>query len=160
MKKLLSLILAAMLISLSACVTVPSGDTVVVPFEEAEHVTIPEFSVLVNGVEITNETMADYTAYYATVTTVNSHGTETTYTYLGYLLSDVLKAAGVTEYATLDATADDGYCIRYKEYIAGSPATMLAVMRDNDTGVWVAPCMSTTSGDYLKNVVSITTNSN
>lgn len=150
MKKILCVILAAlMLISLAACSSGPKTKV-------ADASVLPEFSVPVNDKVITNETMAEYRVYSITVTTVNSQGTETTYTYVGYKLSDIIAAAGITEYITVQATANDGYMLDYTVAIEDS-TTIVAFLRNDEPGVWVAPCSSKTSGDYLKNVESITT---
>ncbi len=122
-------------------------------------VTVPAFSIQVNGVEITNESMADYAVYEIQTSTVNSAGTASTATYAGFALSDVLAAAGVTDYESVTATADDGYAVEVSAEVAAAPSTLVAVTKDGaqfSGSPWFAPCSSGTTGDYLKGMVAIT----
>lgn len=161
MKKIIAaLLVILMLIGVSACTKEKNKEENEAP--TAQVVTdadIPEFSVLVNGVEVTDETMAAYNVYSVQTHSVNSHGTEDNRLYVGYAVSDVLAAAGVTgEYTEVKAAADDGYEIAYDADTAALSTTLLAVIRDGEPfkkGPWFAPCHSGTSGDYLKNVASI-----
>lgn len=161
MKRIIaSLLVLLLLMGAAACTNEKPEETTNAP--AAQIVTdaeIPEFSVLVNGVEVTNETMADYTVYSVQTHSVNSHGTEDNRLYVGYAVSDVLAAAGIEgEYTEVKAAADDGYEIAYDADTAKLSTTLLAVIRDGEPfkkGPWFAPCHSGTSGDYLKNVASI-----
>ena len=121
--------------------------------------TVPAFSIQVNGVEVTNETLADCAVYEIQATSVNSAGTESTTTYAGFALSDVLAAAGVTDYAAVTATADDGYAVEVSAEVAEAPTTLIAISENGEpfsSSPWFAPCASGTTGDYLKGVVAIT----
>ena len=113
MKRMTALLLSlAMLLALCACggetgtpdTQTPAGDTPAAESpqtggepvaEEVKGVTIPSFTINVNGTDITNETMAEYPVYQVQATSVNSAGTESTCVYVGFALSDVLAAAGV-----------------------------------------------------------------
>lgn len=165
MKKTVSLVLVVMLvISLVGCgqnSATPSAATGPVA-EEVKGVTIPAFSVTVNGVTVDQAAMATYPMYSVQATSVNSAGTESTITYVGFAMSDVCKAAGLTEaYIWLEATADDGYAVTIKDDAVLAPATLLAMTKDGtpfDSSPWLAPCASETTGDYLKGCVSILVN--
>lgn len=119
---------------------------------------MPDFSIVVCGKTITKEEMDEYAVYTISVQTTNSEGTVKDYTYAGYSILDVLKAAGVkTSEGVVVATATDGYEINYEENIIIEP-TLIALIRNDETfkeGPWLAPCESTTNGDYLKNLSEI-----
>ena len=119
---------------------------------------MPDFSIVVCGKTITKEEMDEYAVYTISVQTTNSEGTVKDYTYAGYSILDVLKAAGVeTSEGVVVATATDGYEINYEENIIIEP-TLIALIRNDETfkeGPWLAPCESTTNGDYLKNLNEI-----
>ena len=129
--------------------------------EEVRGVTIPAFSVTVNGVAVDNEMMAAYPVYSVEATSVNSSGTESTSTYIGFAMADVLDAAGLTDaYIWLEATADDGYAATFTGDIMAN-TTLLAISCNGSqfkSGPWFAPCSSGTTGDYLKGCVSILVN--
>ena len=173
MKKILSMILVLVLaLSLVACGTTPAETTgapeTTAPAatnpapvaEEVKGVTIPEFAIMINGVKVDNVMMAAYPTY--TVTSVNSSGTASTTTYVGFAMTDVLAAAGLTEnYIWLEASADDGYAIEVTGEIVTASTTLLAITKNGEqfkTAPWFAPCGSETTGDYLKNMVSILVN--
>lgn len=174
MKKLLSLLLAlTMVFALCACgaekapeatpaapeeAPAPAAGPVV---EEVRGVTVPNFAVMINGVKVDQDMMAEYPLYSVQATSTNSSGTESTVTYVGFVMKDVFAAAGLSEnYVWLEATADDGYAVTYEGDIMGD-ATLLAVTKDgtqfNGTP-WFAPCASDTTGDYLKGCVGILVN--
>ena len=163
MKKALSLALALILVlSLAACggqqAAQPEGPSA----EEVKGVTIPAFSVTVNGVAVDQAAMAAYPLYSVQATSTNSAGTETTTTYVGFAMSDVLAAAGLSEaYVWLEATADDGYSVTVTGDAVAAPTTLLAMTKDGEpfsASPWFAPCASAVSGDYLKGCVSILVN--
>lgn len=165
MKKTLSLVLALVLVfSLVGCATnnATSPDDNGPVVEEVKGVTIPEFAVTVNGVAIDQDAMASYPMYSVQATSVNSAGTESTVTYVGFAMSDVLKAAGLNEeYIWLEATADDGYAVTLTGEGVLANSTLLAMTKDGkpfETSPWFAPCASATTGDYLKGCVSILVN--
>ena len=175
MKKILSMILVlALALSLVACGTAPAETTgapeTTAPAatnpapvaEEVKGVTIPEFAIMINGVKVDNVMMAAYPTYSVTAFSINSSGTESTTTYVGFAMTDVLAAAGLTEnYIWLEATADDGYAIEVTGEIVTASTTLLAITKNGEqfkTAPWFAPCGSETTGDYLKNMVSILVN--
>ena len=156
MKKYVSLILALMLVfSLAACGGNDAGGS---ELKEAVGVTIPAFSLNVNGTVITDAELADYPVYEVSATSTNSSGTESTCVYVGFSLKDVLEAAGVGEFETLAAIAGDGYEVEVDAAMALEPSTLIAISKDGEQmkdGPWFAPCTSTTTGDYNKGVVAI-----
>lgn len=175
MKKTISLLLVLLLIfSLSACKQEPEAagqaDTSEVTQEEetttevkeVKGVTIPDFSIMINGVKLDNVMMADYPTYSMAASSVNSAGTESTTTYVGFAIRDVLTAAGLSEdYIWIEATADDGYAVTLTGEAVTAPTTLLAVTKNGEqfkTSPWFAPGSSGTTGDYLKEMVSILVN--
>lgn len=177
MKKILSMILVlALALSLAACggtpaapaapeTTAPAAPAETRPApvaEEVKGITVPEFAIMINGVRVDNVMMAAYPTYSVTAFSINSSGTESTTTYVGFAMTDVLAAAGLTEnYIWLEATADDGYAIEMTGEIVTAPTTLLAITKNGEqfkTAPWFAPGSSETTGDYLKNMVSILVN--
>ncbi len=177
MKKLLALLLSfALLVSFTACESneaektgdesnTPDASTeesadepVELERKEAKGVTIPEFSVTINDKTITNVELGDLALYEITAQSVNSAGTASSTTYIGFAMADILAQAGIECATSLKAIADDGYEIEYTYEMANSDFTLLAVSKNGEqfkTAPWFAPCSSTVTGDFLKNVVSI-----
>lgn len=182
MKKILTLLLVvAMMLALVACGSQEPTDTQSVApstseqpsespstepsapvLEEVKGVTVPEFTIMINGVKVDQTMMASYPLYSVQATSVNSAGTESTTTYVGFSMKDVYAAAGLTEnYVWLEATADDGYAVTSTGDVVMADTTLLAVSKDGTqftTSPWYAPCSSQTTGDYLKGLVSILVN--
>lgn len=170
-KKLLSLLLALCFVfAFAACGksgtdTKVDEDTGVVNGAEAEEVkgvTVPEFSITVNGVTVDNNALAAYPIYSVKATSTNSAGTESTVTFVGFALSDVAKAAGLNDqYIWAEATADDGYTVTITGSDLMANTTLIAITRDGSQfkgSPWFAPCTSATTGDYLKGCVSLLLN--
>ena len=130
--------------------------------EEVKGVTIPAFSIQINGKEVTQDSVAAYPMYSVQATSTNSSGTESTTTYVGFAMKDVLAAAGLTEnYIWLQAIADDGYAVTLTGSAVTADTTLLAMTKDGSpfsSSPWVAPCSSATTGNYLKSAVSILVN--
>lgn len=163
MKKTISLALAIMLVlSLAACGNQAADEASGPVAQEVKGVTIPAFSVTVNGVAVDAAAMAAYPMYSVQATSVNSAGTESTTTYVGFAMKDVLAAAGLSEaYIWLEATADDGYAVTLTGDKVLADTTLLAMTQDGEpfaASPWLAPCSSATTGDYLKGCVSILVN--
>ena len=162
MKKFISLLLVAMLVfALCACGNTPAENGNDSAAKEVKGVTVPEFAVMVNGVKVDQNMMAEYPLYEVKATSTNSAGTESTVTYVGFAMKDVLTAAGLTEsYVWLEATADDGYTVTFEGDIAAN-TTLLAITKDGEQfkgAPWFAPCTSETTGAYLKGCVGILVN--
>lgn len=168
MKKFLSAMLALLMIfSLAACgqdaeAPAAENETAAPAAEEVKGVTIPDFSIMINGVKVDNVMMVAYPVYSVEATSVNSAGTESTVTYIGFAMSDVLAAAGLAEnYVWLEAAADDGYTVEVTGDMVMAPTTLLAVSKNGEqfkTSPWFAPCSSGTTSDYLKGMASILVN--
>lgn len=130
--------------------------------EEVKGVTIPEFKVSVNGTEVTQESMASYPVYSVQATSVNSAGTESTTTYVGFAMKDVLTAAKLTEqYVWMEAAASDGYSATFDAEMIYAPTTLLAISKDGSPfsgSPWFAPCTDQTTGNYIKDTASILVN--
>jgi len=97
------------------------------------------------------------------VTVTNSVGTTTTRRFTGVRLKDFLATQGVNmsalnASATLIATATDGETMTYSRGDIISDKTLLAWEEDGKalSPPRLCPCDSTVTGDYLKEVVSIT----
>jgi len=122
-------------------------------------VEIPEFSFKVKDTTITDKDMAAYPVYSVETTSTNTYGTTTTRVYVGYAISDVLKAAGATEaFSTLVTLADDGYKVSVSKDVALEPTTLAAITEDGKffkKGLWFAPCVSDVSPDYLRDLALI-----
>lgn len=182
MKKILALMLCVlMLLALVACgesaaPAAPAGPAATeAPVEEApaeepaapvaeevRGVTIPAFEVLVNGVAVNQDMMAAYPMYSAQSFSINSSGTESTTTFIGFKMKDVCEAAGLTEgYIWVEAAASDGYSVELTGEIVLGDTTLLAITRNGEpfsAAPWFAPCASQTTGDYLKGCASILVN--
>jgi len=116
----------------------------------------------VNGVEVTQDSVAEYPMYSVQAKSVNSSGTESTVTYVGFAVKDVLKAAGLTEnYVWLEAMAGDGYTVTLTGAVIYEDTTLLAMTKDGSpfsASPWLAPCSDKVTGNYLKGAVSILVN--
>lgn len=164
MKKVLAVLLAMIMVfSFAACGgksdggkkdDTPAKDELLV---EKKGVTIPAFEIKVGGVKITNEEMADYPIYEASVTSTNSSGTTSTVVYIGFKVNDAVKAAGLEGTAgKLTATADDGYAVEIEN--GASENNMIAISKDGTqfkSFPWFIPCDSETTGDQLKGCAKI-----
>ena len=127
--------------------------------DRTDKVEFAPYSFLVNGTEVTNDTLAGLSIYKIDATVTNSAGETSTSTYTGYRLSDVLAACGAEGYTSVKAVANDGYETELDLESADSEYTLLAIEKDKETGeegtVWVAPCLETSSKAYCKLVVEI-----
>ncbi len=175
MKKTISIALTVMVLAvLVACGQTPAAPSSEAPFdasqpaaagpvaEEVQGVTVPDFTVHIGDVEITQDDMAEFPIYSVQATSVNSAGNESTVTYVGFMMKDVLAAAELTEnYVWLQAVANDGYDIVVTGDVVMEDTTLLAITKDGSPfgdGPWFAPCSSETTGDYLKNLETIFVN--
>ena len=163
MKKSLSILLTLLLalgLTLCSCAAVLAENAPVA--EAVRGVTIPAFSVLVNGVEVTQDSVAVCPMYSVQAKSVNSAGTESTVTYVGFAIKDVLEAAGIAEGCVwLEATASDGYAVTLVGDIIYEDTTLLAMTKDGApfaASPWLAPCSDKVTGNYLKGAVSILVN--
>ena len=123
-------------------------------------VSVPEFTVRIDGKEYTESDFSALEVYKCSATSENRYGTEVTYEYTGYQLSDVLRVAHVSVSDGVTIVCSDGYEVdlTQKETLAGT--TLLAFYRDGsesaeDGTVFVVPCKSDSSPDYAKVVTEI-----
>ncbi|MCL2517787.1 MAG: hypothetical protein FWF15_04410 [Oscillospiraceae bacterium] len=156
MKKVLPIFIALLFIlAVISCSENESGPVAVV----VNDFDVPEFSVIVNGVEITQITLAECPVYSVESISVNSSGTESTIIYVGFAIKDILKAAGLNEtYVSLEATASDGYTVTLTGDVIYKNTTLLAMTKDGApfaASPWLAPCSDKVTGNYLKGTVSI-----
>jgi len=156
MRNLLTIIVLIILIAGLAACGKPAGSGAAI----VEGAEIPAFSFMVQEAEITDADMAAYPVYSVETTSTNTYGTTTTRVYVGYAMSDILKAAGVTEtFSTLVTLADDGYTVSVSKEIAMEQTTLAAISEDGKLfkkGLWFAPCSSDVSPDYLRDLALIT----
>lgn len=165
MKKFFALLLTViMLLSLASCGGREEGGegTTGPVAEEVRDAMIPVFTVTVNGVTVNQDTMAAYPVYSVQAYSVNSSGTESTVTYVGFAMKDICAAAGLTEnYIWVEAAASDGYSVNLTGDVVLADTTLLAMTKNGEPfseAPWYAPCSSETTGDYLKGCVSILVN--
>jgi len=129
--------------------------------DKTDKVQFDGFSFKVNGTEVTNATLEGLHIYKMEVSVENSKGEVVTASYTGFKLVDVLEALGITDYTTVTVVANDGYEVELTEEYATSDLTLIAIEKDKELGedgtIWVAPGLSTSSGDYCKLVVELKT---
>ena len=120
---------------------------------------VPVFSISVQGTAVTSDMMTSYPVYEVETTSTNTYGTATTRVYVGYAISDILDAAGITgPFSVLTAIAGDGYAVSVDKEVAMQPTTMIAISEDGKlfkAGPWFAPCSSIGSPDYVRDVAGI-----
>ncbi|MBR3288885.1 MAG: hypothetical protein IKI71_03895 [Lachnospiraceae bacterium] len=163
MKKILSIlmVMACSLMLLSCGSKAQNSNSNESVLEEVKGVTIPKFTVSINGNAVTNEDLAEYPIYKSQVTSVNSSGTETTVNYIGFRFVDALEKAGLSGYTSyIEAVADDGYSVVYEA--KRNPENMLiAISKDGSQfkkSPWFCPCDSDTTGEFLQGLTTILVN--
>lgn len=120
-----------------------------------------EFSFVVNDKAMTNTELQSLDKWRAADKEImDAKGKVTTHTFEGYLLKDVLKAAGVAKATKVKLLCSDGYELEYALDDVNTAYTMIAVTKDGEaaaTGVFFAPCAERTTTDFASGVVKITT---
>ena len=131
-------------------------------FEKVESFNTPEFSITVNGVEVTQANVVGFPMYSAKATTMTLTGSEMVMEYEGFCLKDIFRAAGLTgKYIWMEAKASDGYIVKFTGDIIMDETTLLAMKKDGSEFLmapWLAPCLDTSAANYVKEVVSILVN--
>ena len=127
------------------------------------NVTVPPFSIVIDGETYTNETFKDLQVYECKSTSTNRYGSEETYVYTGYQLNDVLTAVGESGANGVTTVGVDGYESDLSAKEAQDSTTLLAFYRDGKTSaengtVFVVPCKSDFTPDYVKDVEEIVVN--
>ena len=135
MKKLAIILLAlAMLLTLAACAAKPANDNK--PAETDKPTDVREWKITVvtasGDIEFTSADAAKLTPVTMDVTTTNKEGVESTATYTGVKLSDILSKAGVTDFANLTIASSDGFAVDYDRELALMDDTILAWERDGE----------------------------
>ena len=145
------LLLLAVCLSLAGCVRAEVVE---------EKVDVPAFTILIDGKEYNEASFADLTVYQCEATSTNRYGTEETYLYVGYRLSDVLDKAGVSFENGVTAVGSDGYEVDFSAKDTADSTTLVAFLRDGKPSaeagtVFVVPCKDDFSPDYAKTVTEI-----
>ncbi len=129
--------------------------------DATDKVTFEAFSFMVNGQEVTNETLKDCPIYKITVETINSKGNAKEATYGGYAIKDVLKAAGCEDATKINVKCNDGHesDTPYEITEENAPYILVAIEKNKELGedgtVWLAPCLEETSEYYSKLVTEL-----
>ncbi|MBO7682982.1 MAG: ABC transporter substrate-binding protein [Clostridia bacterium] len=125
-------------------------------------VDVPPFSIEIDGTAYRETDFADLTVYECKATSTNTYGSETTYLYTGYRLSDVLGKAGASTERGVTAVCTDGYEVDLDAKTAADATTLVAFWRDGEPfaeagTVFVVPCKDKDSPDYAKAVSGLLT---
>lgn len=123
-------------------------------------VEVPAFTLTIDGTEYTQDFFADLTVYQCQATSTNRYGTEETYLYVGYRLSDVLNKAGTAYENGVTAVGSDGYEVDLTPKETKDATTLVAFLRDGKPSaeagtVSVVPCKNDFSPDYAKTVTEL-----
>ncbi len=124
------------------------------------------WSVAVSGADKDTFTSVDYgklDEVTIDVVLTKKDGSETNEAWTGVLLSDVLESLGVTEYASVTMTADDGYAKDYTPDIVNDSLTIIGTSVDGealsaDDGYVEAVAGGQSGNMWIKMLTSITVN--
>ena len=126
-------------------------------------VDVPPFTIIIDGETYSQDTFKDLQVYECKSTSTNRYGSEETYVYTGYQLNDVLTAVGENAANGVTTVGMDGYESDLTGKEAQDSTTLLAFYRDGKTSaekgtVFVVPCKSDFTPDYVKDVEEIVVN--
>ena len=126
-------------------------------------VDVPPFTIIIDGETYSQDTFKDLQVYECKSTSTNRYGSEETYVYTGYQLNDVLTAVGESGANGVTTVGVDGYESDLSAKEAQDSTTLLAFFRDGKTSaengtVFVVPCKSDFTPDYVKDVEEIVVN--
>ena len=126
-------------------------------------VDVPPFTIIIDGETYSQDTFKDLQVYECKSTSTNRYGSEETYVYTGYQLNDVLTAVGESGANGVTTVGMDGYESDLTAKEAQDSTTLLAFYRDGKTSaengtVFVVPCKSDFTPDYVKDVEEIVVN--
>ena len=126
-------------------------------------VDVPPFTIIIDGETYSQDTFKDLQVYECKSTSTNRYGSEETYVYTGYQLNDVLTAVGENAANGITTVGMDGYEADLTAKEAQDSTTLLAFYRDGKTSaengtVFVVPCKSDFTPDYVKDVEEIVVN--
>lgn len=127
--------------------------------DRTDKVVFEPFSFVVNGIEITNDTLSGLKIYKITCDALNSKNAIITSTYTGYVLKEVLEKLDIDKNKKITAVASDGYKLELTTEQVNSEYTLIAIERDKELGkdgtVWVAPCEEDKTKKYANSVIEI-----
>ena len=126
-------------------------------------VDVPPFTIIIDGETYSQDTFKDLQVYECKSTSTNRYGSEETYVYTGYQLNDVLTAVGESGANGVTTVGMDGYEADLTAKEAQDSTTLLAFFRDGKTSaengtVFIVPCKSDFTPDYVKDVEEIVVN--
>lgn len=128
--------------------------------DRTDKVVFEPFSFIIDGTEVTNESLAGVKIYKITCDALNSKDAVITSTYTGYVLKDVLDKLGVDTSKKITAVASDGYKLELTSEQVNSEFTLVAIEKDKELGkdgtIWVAPCAEDRTKKYASSVTEIT----
>ena len=128
--------------------------------DRTDKVVFEPFSFVVDGTEVTNESLAGVKIYKITCDALNSKDAVITSTYTGYVLKDVLDKLGIDTSKKITAVASDGYKLELTSEQVNSEFTLVAIEKDKELGkdgtIWVAPCEEDKTKKYASSVTEIT----
>ncbi len=92
-------------------------------------------------------------------TTKNKEGVEKTYSYKGYLLSDILAAVGVADFTSITGESSDAYTAELDKALALNDDTIIAFERDGEAlePLTLVPAQGT-GNQFVKMLIKITVN--
>ena len=128
--------------------------------DRTDKVVFEPFSFIIDGTEVTNESLEGVKIYKITCDALNSKDAVITSTYTGYVLKDVLDKLGVDTSKKITAVASDGYKLELTSEQVNSEFTLVAIEKDKELGkdgtIWVAPCEEDKTKKYASSVTEIT----
>lgn len=157
MKKILVLMMAVMLMCLTACTNDTNQVSKETQIIEVKDVTVSEFEIKICGAKVTNKDLENYPLYKIHASSVNSSGTAHEVDYVGYRLKDLLDFVKVEAGSKATIICTDGYQMDYEGDLS-SDKLLIAISKNGESfknGPWFAPCDSSTTGDYGQDLEKI-----
>ena len=153
MKKVLIVLFAVLVLATLAACQQGGGEATPAPTQEATAEPTAaageDWSVAVTGAEKEAFTKADYDTLEETTfdaTKKKKDGSETTNSYTGVLITDVLEFLGATDYETITITASDGYSADITKDMLGEKAILASEIDGEPLEVDAKPLMSVLEG--------------
>jgi len=117
---------------------------------------------VINGsstVTLTEKELSAIESVTLKATQTKKDGTSVEYEYVGLPLAKVLEAAGVSEFKSVTATADDAYASEYTPEMVKAEGSIVAYMRDGevlgDSGPLMTMLRDETSSTWCKKLVKL-----
>ena len=166
MKRKLSVLMMAtvLMIFTAACNAGDKDESTPTPTPATDN--IPEWSLAIargdGETAFTSVDAALLSVHTIEVTTTGKDGVETTSTYTGARLSDILGKIGVTDFTSLTVASSDGFEIEFDRALALADDTLLAWERDGkeldtDPPLRMAPAQGT-ANQFVKSTAKIIIN--